>query len=222
MDARQSLLSLSKQGHHIFAGLDARSDEEVGKMLRSLSEPEQARLVAAMRSIEQQLNPHSKDKAPYLLRPHQPGDMGWVVHRHGVLYAQEYGYDERFEALVAGIVAEFLNNFDLQRERCWIAERDSEIVGSVFLVQRSKIVAQLRLLLVEPAARGLGIGKRLVAECIRFARQTGYKKMVLWTQSELHAARGIYQQAGFKLAGEKPHQSWGRDNLVSQTWELKL
>jgi DNA-binding MarR family transcriptional regulator/GNAT superfamily N-acetyltransferase len=221
-DARQSLLSLSKQGHQIFAGLDARSNEEVGKMLGSLPAPEQARLVAAMRTIEQQLNPQSKNKAPYLLRPHQPGDMGWVVHRHGVLYAQEYGYDPRFEALVAGIVAEFINNFDPQRERCWIAERDDEIVGSVFLVQRSKTVAQLRLLLVEPAARGLGIGKRLVAECIRFARQTEYRKMVLWTQSELHAARGIYQRAGFKLAGEKPHQSWGRDDLVSQTWELKL
>ena len=148
--------------------------------------------------------------------------MGWVVHRHGVLYSQEYGYDERFESLVASIVADFIDNFDPELERCWIAERDGEMVGSVFLVKKTRQIAKLRLLLVEPAARGLGIGKRLVAECVRFARQAGYKKIILWTQSELHAARRIYEQAGFRLAGKESHDSWSRKRMVAETWELKL
>jgi N-acetylglutamate synthase-like GNAT family acetyltransferase len=148
--------------------------------------------------------------------------MGWIVHRHGALYAQEYGYNERFEALVAGIVAEFIQNFDAKRERCWIAEKDGEVVGSIFLVMKSKQVAKLRLLLVEPAARGLGIGKRLVSECVRFARQAGYRKIVLWTQSELPAARHLYEQAGFRLVSKRPHRSWGRDDLVAETWALTL
>src|SRR5262249_11239605 len=153
----------------------------------------------------------------YILRPHEPGDMGWVVHRHGVLYAQEYAYDEHFEALVASIVAAFVQNFDPKRERCWIAEKDGEVVGSVFLVKKSKSVAKLRLLLVEPKARGSGIGKRLVSECVRFARQVGYKKIMLWTQSTLEAARGVYKQAGFRIVHKEPHHSWGHD-LVAETW----
>jgi DNA-binding MarR family transcriptional regulator/GNAT superfamily N-acetyltransferase len=221
-DGRQSLLSLTQQGQKTLAPLEARSNEEVAAMLGRLSEGEQTRLVEAMHCINRLLAPApDTPQPPYLLRPHQPGDMGWVVHRHGVLYSQEYGYDERFEALIAEIVADFIQHFDPKRERCWIAEKDREIVGSVFLVKKSKTVAKLRLLLVEPAARGLGIGKRLVAECIRFARQVGYKKMTLWTQSDLPAARRIYEQAGFRLVQKKPHHSWGRD-LVSETWDLKL
>ncbi|HET7442259.1 MAG TPA: helix-turn-helix domain-containing GNAT family N-acetyltransferase [Terriglobales bacterium] len=221
-DGREMLLSLTARGREVFAPLDDRSSDDIAKMLGRLSPEQQARLAEATRTIEHLLSPKATGKPPYVLRTHQPGDMGWVTYRHGVLYSQEYGYDERFEALVAGIVADFVKNFDVKRERCWIAEIDGERVGSVFLVKKSKTVAKLRLLMVEPSARGLGIGKRLVAECIRFARQAGYKKVVLWTQSELHAARGIYEQAGFKLAGKKPHESWSRKGLVSEVWELKL
>jgi DNA-binding MarR family transcriptional regulator/N-acetylglutamate synthase-like GNAT family acetyltransferase len=221
-DGRQSLLGLTAHGKQTFATMDTRQSDEVATMLSRLSAAGQTRLVQAMRVIETVLGNGPQPQTPYILRTHQPGDMGWVVHRHGVLYAQEYGYDERFEALVAEIVAKFIQHFDPRHERCWIAEKDGEIVGSVFLVKKSKAVAKLRLLLVEPSARGLGIGKRLVGECLRFARQVGYKKIVLWTQSELPAARHIYQEAGFRLAQQKKHQSWGRDDLVSQVWELNL
>ena len=221
-DGRQSLLGLTTRGKETFTTLDARQNDEVATMLRQLPTAGQARLVQAMRMIETVLGNGSEPKTPYILRAHQPGDMGWVVHRHGVLYAQEYGYDETFEALVAEIAAKFILHFDPKRERCWIAEKEGEIVGSVFLVKKSKTVAKLRLLLVEPSARGLGIGKRLVGECLRFARQVGYEKMVLWTQSELPAARHIYQEAGFRLVQQKKHQSWGRTDLVSQIWEVKL
>jgi DNA-binding MarR family transcriptional regulator/N-acetylglutamate synthase-like GNAT family acetyltransferase len=223
-DGRQAHLELTKPGRQTFAKLDARSSEEVASMLDRLAPAQQKELVESMRRIEQLLNPNSaagSNTAPYVLRPHQPGDMGWVVHRHGVVYSREYEYDEGFEALVAGIVAEFIERFDAKRERCWIAEKDGEIIGCVFLVKQSKTIAKLRLLLVEPTARGMGLGKRLVTECVRFARQAGYKKIVLWTQSELGAARRIYESAGFRLAGKQPHHSWGRD-LVAETWELKL
>jgi DNA-binding MarR family transcriptional regulator/GNAT superfamily N-acetyltransferase len=221
-DGRQSLLQLTAKGKKTFAALDARQRTEIAAMLRPLPPAGRSRLVQAMHTIETLLGARAEPRTPYILRAHQPGDMGWVAHRHGVLYAQEYGYDERFEALVAEITAKFIQHFDPKRERCWMAEKDGEIVGSVFLVKKSKTVAKLRLLLVEPSARGLGIGKRLVDECIRFARQGGYEKMVLWTQSELPAARHIYEQAGFRLVQEKPHSSWGRDNLVSEIWEMKL
>jgi DNA-binding MarR family transcriptional regulator/GNAT superfamily N-acetyltransferase len=221
-DARQSLLSLTAHGQKALAPLDARSREEVGTILSGLSGAEQDRLIGAMGTIENLLGTQSKQSPAYILRPHQPGDMGWVVHRHGALYAQEYRYDEHFEALVAEIVAKFIQNFDPKRERCWIAEKDAEIVGSVFLVKHSKTIAKLRLLLVEPSARGYGIGKRLVEECVRFARQVGYRKITLWTQSSLHAARGIYEKSGFRLVAKKKHHSWGQGNLVAETWELKL
>ena len=221
-DGRRSLLELTARGRKTFAALDDRQNKEVATMLQSLSTRDQSRLVQAMGAIETLLSPRAAPRTPYILRSHQPGDMGWVVHRHGVLYSQEYGYDESFEALVAEIAAKFIQQFDPRRERCWIAEKEGEIVGSVFVVKKTKTVAKLRLLLVEPSARGLGIGKRLVRECLRFARQAGYKKMVLWTQSELPAARHIYQEAGFSLVEYKKHRSWGREDLVSEIWEVNL
>jgi DNA-binding MarR family transcriptional regulator/GNAT superfamily N-acetyltransferase len=220
-DGRQSVLSLTEQGKAAFAPLNERAGDEIHTLLSPLPESEQIRLVEAMERIKDLLSLRHKTKLPYLLRPHQPGDMGWVVHRHGVLYAQEYGWDETFEALVAGIVAKFIQGFDPKRERCWIAEIEEEIVGSVFLVKESETVSKLRLLLVEPKARGLGIGKRMVNECIRFARHAGYSKVMLWTNNVLIAARHIYEAAGFKLVLEEPHHSFGHD-LVGETWELEL
>jgi DNA-binding MarR family transcriptional regulator/N-acetylglutamate synthase-like GNAT family acetyltransferase len=221
-DARQSLLNLSRKGRKVFEPLDGRSDVQVSKMLNTLSPAKQGNLIHAMQTIESVLDPREKAASAYVLRQHRPGDMGWVVQRHGELYWQEYRYDERFEALVARIVADFVEKLDTARERCWIAERDGENVGSVFLVQKSKTISKLRLLLVEPSARGLGIGGRLVSECVRFAREAGYKKMTLWTQGELTAARAIYQKAGFELVGKKQHRSWGRKDLVAETWEMRL
>ncbi len=220
-DGRQSLLSLTPRGRKVFAPLNARSHREVAAMLGPLSAAEQRHLLSAMATIERLLGDRPAPQVPYLLRPHQPGDMGWIIHRHGALYAQEYGWDERFEALVAEIAAHFIQHLDSKCERCWIAERDGNIVGSVFLVKKSKTVAQLRLLLVEPMARGLGIGSRLVSECVHFARQVGYRKIVLWTNSVLHAARHIYEETGFRLVHEEAHHSFGHD-LIGETWELKL
>jgi len=220
-DGRQSLLTLSEDGRQAFAPLNVRAREEIGGMLGGLSPTAQGQLVEAMDTIERLLGAAPERKAPYLLRPHQPGDIGWVIGRHGAIYAQEYGWDETFEALVAEIAAKFLRNFDPKLERCWIAEKDGENVGSVFLVKQSKTTAKLRLLIVDPKARGLGIGARLVDECVRFARMAGYRKVTLWTNSVLHAARHIYQTVGFTLAREEPHHSFGHD-LVGQYWKLTL
>jgi DNA-binding MarR family transcriptional regulator/N-acetylglutamate synthase-like GNAT family acetyltransferase len=220
-DGRQILLGLTKHGRDIFAPLGARASDEIRKILNDLSEPEQNRLIGAMQTIERLLGAPPRNKASYLLRPHQIGDMGWVVHRHGMLYAQEYNWDEQFEALVASIVAKFIQRYDAKRERCWIAEKDGEIVGSAFLVKQSKTIGKLRLLLVEPKARGLGIGTSLVKECERFARCAGYRKIILWTNNILFSARHIYAKAGFRKIHEEPHFSFGH-KLVGETWELKL
>lgn len=220
-DGRQRLLRLTTEGKQAFSVLDQRSRDEVSEMLGELSEGEQQRLLSAMESVEHIFNKSLKYSEPFFLRSHEPGDMGWVTHRHGVLYTQEYGWDERFEALVAQIVADFINNYQPEWERCWIAEMQGEIVGSVFVVRGSEDEAKLRLLLVEPKARGLGLGTRLVEECIRFARRRGYKKLKLWTNSILVEARHIYTKTGFQLVEQEPHHSFGHD-LVGETWELLL
>lgn len=221
LDGRSSLLSLTPAGTKALSPLEERARQEIATLLRNLSVEQQGRLLDSMKAIEGLLGAGAARGPLHLLRPHRPGDIGWVVERHGALYASEYGWDERFEALVARIAGEFLERHEPQRERCWIAERAGERIGSVFLVQGARRVAKLRLLLVEPSARGLGVGGRLVEECIRFARLTGYRKLTLWTQSVLTAARRIYQRAGFRVVREQKHRSFGHD-LVGETWELKL
>jgi DNA-binding MarR family transcriptional regulator/GNAT superfamily N-acetyltransferase len=220
-DGRRALLTLTAHGRRAFAPLDARSRAQIGAVLARLPAAKQQRLTEALRTVEELLGAPAARVSPYLLRTHQPGDMGWVVRRHATLYAEEYGFDEQFEALVASVVAAFLKSFDPRRERCWIAEKDGEPVGSVFLVARGRTVAQLRLLLVDPSARGLGLGARLVDECVGFARRAGYRKITLWTNSVLIAARRIYAAAGFRLARSERHRSFGRD-LVGETWDLVL
>ena len=222
-DGRASLLSLTAAGQAVFAELNARSRAENAAKLERLSVAQQDEVVAAMALIQARLGAPAPRRAaaPFLLRPHQVGDMGWIVHRQALLYAEEYGWDESFEALIARIAADFIDNFDPKREHCWIAEMDGEIVGSAFVVRQSARVAKLRLVYVEPKARGLGIGRRLVEEAIRFARRRGYRTMTLWTNDILLAARHIYEAAGFQLVKEEKHHSFGKD-LVGQNWELDL
>ena len=228
-DARHQHLSLSARGRRAFEPLDTRSRAEIGALLAALTEAQQQQLLHAMADIGQLLGDATERQTAHLLRPHRAGDIGWVVSRHGALYASEYAFDMRFEALVARIAADFIERFDARREACWIAERDGANVGSVFLVQaRDEAtqqpiagVAQLRMLLIEPAARGLGLGRRLVEDCERFARHAGYRKIVLWTNANLLAARAIYRAAGYVLTGSAPHRSFGHD-LVGETWELGL
>jgi len=220
-DRRQHRLALTPKGRQNFAGLDRSSHDEVAAMLGPLGDAERAKVVNAMRTIEQVLGPRSGARPGFLLRSHRPGDIGWVVSRHGAIYAQEYGWDIGFEALVAEITAQFIRSFDPTREHCWIAEIDGEPVGSIFLVRASDEVAKLRLLLVEKKARGLGVGRALTDQCIRFAREKGYRSITLWTQSILVAARDIYRRAGFVRVAEEKHHSFGVD-LVGETWELKL
>lgn len=220
-DARQSHLSITEKGREAFAPLDRQSGEQIAALLDPLSEADQRRLVAAMSMIEAQLGDGADIDRSYTLRANRPGDMGWIAHRHGALYAEEYGWDETFEVLVAEIVASFIKNFDPQKERCWIAERNGDILGSIFIVKQSDEVAKLRMLYVEPHARGLGLGKRLVDEAIRFSREHGYRQVTLWTNDILHAARGIYTRAGFRLVTSEPHRSFGHD-LTGEHWVLDL
>jgi DNA-binding MarR family transcriptional regulator/GNAT superfamily N-acetyltransferase len=220
-DGRASEIALTAKGRAAFAELDSRSCSEVAGLLGKLEPADRATVVNAMTTIERALEPSAPQPAGFLLRTHRPGDIGWIVSRHGALYAQEYGWDISFEALAAEIAAQFIRSYDASREACWIAEIGGEPVGSVFLVKASDEVAKLRLLLVERKARGLGVGRALTEQCIRFARQAGYTSITLWTQSMLVAARGIYQRAGFTRVNEEKHHSFGVD-LVGETWELKL
>jgi DNA-binding MarR family transcriptional regulator/N-acetylglutamate synthase-like GNAT family acetyltransferase len=220
-DARQSHLTLTALGRRTFAPFEKRSQSAVGDMLGKLKPAEQGRLVAAMAEIEGLLGgePLSKPQAGYVLREPRAGDFGWIVARHAELYQQEYGWREPFEGVCAQIVADFVNNFDSKRERCWIAEQNGKNVGCIMLVKDKLGVARIRLLLVDPMARGLGLGTRLVDECLRFARKVGYKKVTLWTHSVLTAARHIYEKAGFKLMRTERHKSWGCP-VVSEHWDL--
>lgn len=220
-DGRRSLLSLSAKGRRLIDTLQDRSRADAATLLAPLAPAAQDELLAAMGTMERILG--SRPAAvPFVLRPHQPGDLGWVVAAHGLFYANQYGWDMTFEGHVAGIVQHFIDHFDPSRERCWIAERDGRVVGSVFLVRRSATVAKLRLLIVDPSARGLGVGKRLVDECSRFARQAGYRKITLWTNSILDAARHLYEQAGYRMIERgAPERRFGKE-LVFETWELTL
>jgi DNA-binding MarR family transcriptional regulator/GNAT superfamily N-acetyltransferase len=221
-DGRRTHLSLTPKGRSAFARLNQETQDDVAARLRKLSATDQRKLVASMQTIEALLERQPEGLASYVLRPPHAGDLGWIVHRQGVLYSEEWGYNEEFEAMASEIVAAFVRHLRPSKERCWIAEKDNEIVGSVFLVRKSNTVAQLRLLFVEPSARGLGIGSRLIDECVRFARHAVYRKIVLWTQSELVAARRLYKNAGFTLTGKKTHDSFSRKGLVAETWELVL
>jgi DNA-binding MarR family transcriptional regulator/GNAT superfamily N-acetyltransferase len=222
-DSRCADLILTRRGRTAFDTLNALSEKQARTILEGLSLSDRTQLILSIQAIEEILVKSDQRRPAFILRPHRPGDMGWVVHREGALYAEEYGWDETFEALAARIVADFVTNFDPTWERCWIADVDGQSEGHIFLVKHSEQphIAKLRLLLVEPTARGKGLGQALVNECIRFARTAGYAKVTLWTQSILVAAHRIYQKAGFRLVREEPHHSFGKD-LVGQTWEMEL
>jgi DNA-binding MarR family transcriptional regulator/GNAT superfamily N-acetyltransferase len=225
-DGRQAIVTLTARGRDCYSTLDSRSQDEIAATLAKLAPADRERLLSAMATIERLMGDAAPNaeaaRVPYIIRPHRPGDVGWVISRHGALYAEEYGWDETFEGLVAEVGSAFLKSFDPKRERCWIAEREGATVGAVFLVRGpDAATAKLRLLYVEPAARGLGIGARLVEECRLFARAAGYKRIVLWTNSVLTSARRIYEAAGYRLVKSEPHHSFGHD-LVGETWELEL
>ena len=220
-DGRQSFLSMTARGRRAFAPLETRTQRQVGALLNRLSVPEQDRLVSAMRTVETMIASEPKASSAILLRQPRPGDLGWVVARHAELYAREYGWGENFEGLCAQIVADFAQKLDPECERCWIAETDGQNVGSVFLVRETETVARLRLLLVDPVARGRGVGTRLTEECVRFARRCGYRSITLWTHQVLAAARHIYERAGFRLTSSEARRSFGCD-VVSEHWDLPL
>lgn len=220
-DGRQMHIALTDAGRAAYAPLNRQSAEAVAAMLSPLGPHDRTRLVGALATVEELLSDAPRAAPALVLRRHQPGDIGWIIHRQARLYAEEYGWDETYEGLVAEILAAFVKNFDESRERAWIAEMDGAIVGSVFLVRHDDAIAKLRLLYVEPAARGLGLGRRLVDEVIAFARGKGYRTLTLWTNDVLAAARRIYEAAGFRLVSQGRHKSFGKD-LVGQNWELKL
>ncbi len=220
-DARRLTLTLTAKGRKTFEPIEAVTRARIGEMLAPVPVDARERLLGAMQSIETTLAPAPRAGTGWLLRGPRPGDIGWIVHRHGVLYAEEYGWDATFEGLVAEIAGAFAKRHDAARERCWIAERDGAVVGSVFLVRKSARVAQLRLLYVEPSARGLGIGRRLVDECVAFGEAAGYRSITLWTNDVLTSARAIYQATGFALVAEERHRSFGKA-LVGQNWTLAL
>jgi DNA-binding MarR family transcriptional regulator/ribosomal protein S18 acetylase RimI-like enzyme len=220
-DSRRRILKLTADGKNSFAVLNERSRKEAEKLLLDHSEEDRHRLLHAMQTIESILGNEAKPPAPYLLRPHRPGDIGWIIHRHGVVYAEEYDFDETFEALVGEILVKFIHKHDPKRECLWIAEQQGERIGSIMLVDAGDHVAQLRLLLVEPKARGQGVGKRLIDECISFSKRNRYRKIRLWTQSNLLEARHLYAKAGFEMVSESPHKSFGQE-LVAEFWELPL
>jgi DNA-binding MarR family transcriptional regulator/GNAT superfamily N-acetyltransferase len=220
-DARQTILKLTGKGIEEFQALNAQSSLQIESMLNNLSADKQNRLVRAMNEIETILSGNKPEDKSFILRNPSAGDFGWVVQKNGEVYAEEYNWDEEYEGLVAEIVADFIKNFDPKRERCWIAEKDGANIGAVFLVKKDETTAKLRLLIVDPKARGLGVGKRLVEECTRFAKKAGYKKITLWTNSVLSAARHIYEKEGYKVVKTEPHHSFGKD-LVGETWELDL
>lgn len=220
-DRRQRLISLTDHGRDAFALLDERSRRENASLLQDLGDGDQQKLLSAMATIQGLLQQNSSQPTAYVLRTHQPGDMGWVVQRHGELNTEEYGWDQTFESLVARVTADFIDDFKPARERCWLAEIDGDVVGSIFVVEKSKTIAKLRLMIVDPRARGMGIGRRLIDEAIRFARRSGYRRMTLWTMNVLLAARHLYKTSGFDLVDEESVFSFGCD-LVSETWELNL
>lgn len=217
-DARAQQLQITEAGKAVLGPLEQASRDEVVAMLQRLPEPQQEQLIEAMTRVQVLLG---EGTSSWLLRDPLPGDMGLVVQQQAVLYTREYGWNSEFEALVAEIVARYLREFDPAAERCWIAEKDGRAVGSIFVVRHDQTTAKLRMLYVDASARGLGIGQRLVAEAVRFARDAGYRQMVLWTTSNLTAARKLYESAGFRLVEEEPMHSFGKD-LVSQTWALAL
>jgi DNA-binding MarR family transcriptional regulator/GNAT superfamily N-acetyltransferase len=220
-DGRQSFLSITAMGRKAMDLLEQRTVRQVGGVLQRLSDPERDHLVCAMRAVERMIAPEPENKPKIVLREPRPGDLGWIVARHGTLYAEEYGWGENFEGLCAQIVAEFATSYDPKRERCWIAEIDGENVGSVFLVKDTDDIARLRLLLVDPAARGRGLGTRLTGECVRFAKACGYRGITLWTHSVLTAARHVYSKAGFTLTSSEKRKSFGKQ-VVSEIWDLKF
>jgi DNA-binding MarR family transcriptional regulator/predicted N-acetyltransferase YhbS len=220
-DRRERVLTLTKAGRDVIDPLIAASNGQVAEMLSAFDAPRQETLIAAMRSIREILELESAAAEPWLIRPPRPGDIGWIVHRHGVLYSRDYGWNANFEGFVAEIAGKFAQSHDASREHCWIAERHGDIIGSVFLMRQDDQVAKLRLLYVEPAARGLGVGRRLVEQCLHFARSAGYRRIVLWTNDSLTSARRIYEAAGFRLVAEEPHCMFGPP-MVGQDWELEL